>query len=199
MRRSVFIATSLDGFIAREDDRLDWLDRANKSLPPGEDCGFADFLATVDVLVIGRTSFEIVLGFGLASWPYGERRVVVLTNRPLALPAALNGQVETSSEAPAALLARLQREGCRHAYLDGGRSVQAFLAANLVDDLTVTLVPVLLGRGKRPFDALPADRWLRSAGVKTWPCGFVQLRYERPPAAPSPAAPVSAGSAMTLA
>lgn len=202
MRCSVFLATSLDGFIAREDDCLDWLDRANKSLPPGEDGGFADFLAGVDVLVIGRASFEIVLGFGLAAWPYGARRVVVLTRRPLALPPALEGQVETSQEAPVELLARLRRQGARHAYVDGGLTVQRFLAEDLVDALTLTVVPVLLGRGKRPFGALPRDRWLSVDEVRTWPGGFVQLRYERtPPVSPPSATAGAAGavSAMTLA
>lgn len=198
MRRSVFMATSLDGFVARDDDCLDWLDRANKSLPDGEDCGFADFLAGVDVLVIGRASFEIVLGFGAASWPYGQRRVVVLTRRPLApLPPALQARIEASSEAPAALLERLRGEGCRHVYLDGGLTVQRFLAEGLVDELTLTVVPVLLGAGKRPFGPLPADQWLHAGPVKTWPCGFVQLRYTR--SAGGASASTAAGSANTRA
>jgi dihydrofolate reductase len=190
MRASVFVATSLDGYIAREDDRLDWLDRANKSVPAGEDCGFAEFLADTDVLIIGRKSFDFVLGLGLQSWPYGARRVVVLSRRPLTdLPEALAARIERSEEMPAALLSRLTREGLRHAYVDGGLTVQRFLAADLIDDLTLTLVPVLLGAGKRLFAPLASERWLSAAPVKSWPFGFVQLRYERPRGSTASAGP----------
>ncbi|QPF71870.1 dihydrofolate reductase [Roseateles sp. DAIF2] len=176
IKTSVFIATSLDGCIARADDGLDWLDRANAAVPAGEDCGFGAFLATVDVLIMGRASYDKVLSFGPEAWPYGERRVIVLTRRPL--PEG-GPRVEASREEPAELLARLQAEGLRHAYVDGGLTVQRFLAADRVDALTLTLIPVLLGAGKRLFGELPADRWLHAGPVKTWPFGFVQLYYER--------------------
>lgn len=179
VKASVFIATSLDGCIARADDGLDWLEQANARIPAGEDCGFAEFLAGVDVLIMGRASFDKVLGFGAQAWPYGPRKVVVLTRRPLELPAHLQGLVEASAEEPAALLARLAAEGFVHAYVDGGQTVQRFLAAGLIDALTITLIPVLLGAGKRLFGALPADQWLQTGPVKTWPFGFVQLNYRR--------------------
>lgn len=176
---SVFIATSLDGCIARADDGLDWLEQANARLPAGEDCGFAAFLAGIDVLIMGRASFDKVLGFGAAAWPYGSRRVVVLTRRPLTPPAHLPGRVEASAEEPGDLLERLAAEGHVHAYVDGGLTVQRFLAAGRIDALTITVIPLLLGAGKRLFGALPADQWLQTGPVKTWPFGFVQLNYQR--------------------
>lgn len=179
IKTSVFIATSLDGCIARADDSLDWLEQANARIPAGEDCGFAEFLAGVDVLIMGRASFDKVLSFGAEAWPYGPRRVLVLTRRPLDVPAHLQERVEASAEQPRTLLARLATEGFVHAYVDGGLTVQRFLADGLIDALTVTLIPVLLGAGKRLFGALPADQWLQAGPVKTWPFGFVQLSYQR--------------------
>lgn len=172
---SVFIATSLDGFIARPDGDLSWLDHANQLVPPGTDLGFESFLRSIDALVMGRASFEKVLTLG--PWPYGDTRVVVLTRRPLAIAPALAHTVSASSEEPAALCERLAAEGAPRLYVDGGLTVQRFLAAGLIDELTITIVPVLLGDGLRLFGPLPGDRPLRLVDVTHFDFGFVQLRY----------------------
>jgi dihydrofolate reductase len=172
---SVFIATSLDGFIAREDGAIDWLEAANATVPPGEDCGYAAFAASVDGLVMGRHSFETVLGF--APWPYGDKRLVVLSRGPVAIPEALAGTVTASSEAPEALVERLGAEGVRHVYVDGGITIQRFMAAGLVDEITVTLIPILLGAGRPLFGPLPGDRNLTLLGSRQYDFGFVQLHY----------------------
>lgn len=172
---SVFIATSLDGFVAREDGRIDWLEAANASLPPGEDCGYREFIAGIDALVLGRRSFERLLAF--ASWPYGELPVAVLSRRPLVIPEGLPPSVRATQETPAELVARFAADGARHLCVDGGQTVQSFLAAGLIDELTLTVVPVLLGRGRPLFGPLAGDVALAHLGTRSWPFGFVQSRY----------------------
>lgn len=174
-RVSVFIATSLDGFIARPDGGIDWLDKANTRIPAGEDCGYLAFWASVDALVMGRHSYEKVLEFD--PWPYGAKRVIVLSGSPPAFPARLGGTVEAAHEAPRALLERLAGENVRHVYVDGGVTIQGFLRDGLVDDLTITTIPVLLGAGRRLFGDLPADVWLTPVETKAYEFGFVQTRY----------------------
>lgn len=92
IKNSVYIATSLDGFIAREDGAIDWLMEANKTVPPGEDCGYADFMKSVDVLVMGRNTYEQVATFD--PWPYQGKRVVVLSSSSIVFPERLGRGVE---------------------------------------------------------------------------------------------------------
>jgi dihydrofolate reductase len=175
IRCSVFIATSLDGFISRPDGSIDWLEEANGLIPAGEDCGYAAFIATVDALVMGRNTFDQVLGFG--KWPYGDTPVTVLSDSLRALPAHLPRSVSVSAGAPAALLVRLAAAGRRHVYVDGGVTIQRFLGDGLIDEMTITVVPVLLGAGRPLFGPLPADVRLELLSSRMFPFGFVQSRY----------------------
>ena len=172
---SVFIATSLDGFIARRDGSIDWLEQTGAATPPGEDFGYARFMATVDALVMGRHSFEQVLTFD--EWPYGATPVVVLSHSLHRLPAGVPATVSVSQEPPPDLVARLSAAGARRLYVDGGRTIQGFLAAGLIDDLTITVIPVLLGDGIPLFGPLPADVPLAHVASKAYDCGFVQHTY----------------------
>lgn len=148
---SVFIATSLDGFIAREDGTIDWLDCVSA---PGEDYGFQAFFDGVDTLVMGRKTYDTVLGF--PDWPFAGKRVVVLTHRAL---APRHGE-RAHAGALAPLLAALHAEGAKRVYLDGGQAIRQGLAENVVDDMTLSTVPVLLGRGRPLFAAeVPASTW----------------------------------------
>ncbi len=174
-KTSVFVATSLDGFISRQDGSIDWLDRANSLVPQGEDCGYAAFMATVDVLVMGRNTFDLALTF--PGWPYKATPVVVLTHRALDIPAAIATSVSMSQESPAALVARLSGQGAKHLYIDGGQTIQSFLKAGLIDELTVTLIPVLIGTGRPLFGPLPNDVRLAHVSTKAYDFGFVQHRY----------------------
>lgn len=170
MRCSVYIATSLDGYIARPDGGLDWLSAAQQT---GEDYGYARFAATVDVVVLGRSTYDTVLGFG--AWPYGGKRVVVMTHRP----AAPRHGEELFDGTPAELVARLRADGHRRVYVDGGRVIQQFLAAGLLDDLTISIIPVVLGAGIPLFDG--SEQALLLDGAEPFPSGLVQLRYRLAP------------------
>jgi dihydrofolate reductase len=171
---SVFIAASLDGYIARADGGLDWLSIVER---PGEDYGYRDFLDAVDALVMGRRTYDAVLDFD--AWPYPGKRCIVMTH---AAPATRHGE-EFASGTPAALLARLAAEGVGRVYVDGGAVIRQFLAAGLVDDLTLSVIPVLLGGGIRLFEEeaharTPIERNLRLVSARPFDSGLVQLRYQ---------------------
>ena len=121
MKASVFIATSLDGFIARANGDLDWLPADG-----GEPHGYDEFIASVDALVIGRKTYETVLAFEI--WPYGQKPVFVLSTRALA-PAPTGAVVERMSGDPAGIVSQLAERGVRHIYVDGGITIQRFLQA----------------------------------------------------------------------
>lgn len=174
-RIAVFVACSLDGFIARPDGGLDWLEAANARMPPGEDCGYRAFYDSVDLIAMGRATWDTVQGF--ESWPYGDKPVVVLSRQQLVIPRALRESVSVSAEPPARLAAGWSARGVRRVYLDGGLTVQRFLAAGLVDEITVTIVPLLLGAGRPLFGPLPQDVALSLLETRSHGFGFVQLRY----------------------
>ncbi len=176
LRTSVFIAASLDGFIAREDGGIEWLEASGGEAPdPAEDYGYAEFFATVDALVMGRGTYEKVLTFG--AWPYGSTQVVVLTSRPLDMPANHAGTVEVMNATPVEVVAWLASRSHRHAYIDGGRTIQGFLASGMLDRLIVTRIPVLLGSGRPLFGPLPGDIRLQHVRTRDFPSGLVQSEY----------------------
>ncbi|HJQ96944.1 MAG TPA: dihydrofolate reductase family protein, partial [Candidatus Polarisedimenticolaceae bacterium] len=149
MKVSVFCGTSVDGFIARPDGALDFLDAGGS-----EPHGYEEFIATIDTIVIGRNTYETVLAF--PAWPYaGDKRVVVLSSRPMRQPDG--ARVEPMSGEPAEIVAKLAARGARHIYVDGGVTIQRFLRAGLVDRLVVTRVPILIGQGIPLFGSLPRD------------------------------------------
>ncbi|HET6413230.1 MAG TPA: dihydrofolate reductase family protein [Anaeromyxobacter sp.] len=168
---SVFVATSLDGFIARADGGLDWLEAVEC---PGEDYGYAAFLAGMDTLLLGRNTYEEVLR--LPEWPYPGKRIAVYTTRG---GEPRHGAVFLAGP-PLAVALRLEADGARRVYLDGGRTISAFWAADLVDELTISVLPVVLGEGIRLFHAPLPERPLVLEETKGYPRGLVRLRYRRP-------------------
>jgi|SRR6185437_1322243 dihydrofolate reductase len=168
---SIFIGTSLDGFIARRNGALDFL-------PPddGEPHGYDEFMASVDAIVIGRNTFETVLGFG-PPWPYGLRRVVVLSTRSLDLSVVKNGRVEQMSGEPAQIVAQLAASGSQNLYIDGGVTIQGFLRAGAIQRLIITRVPVLIGEGIPLFGPLPRDIRLHHVATRHYPSGLVTSEY----------------------
>jgi dihydrofolate reductase len=169
MAASVFIGMSVDGFIARANGDLDFL-------PPGggEPHGYDEFMASVDALVIGRKTFETVLSF--PEWPYGKKRVVVLSSRPLDFSGVRGGNVEQMNGTPAEIVSKLAASGARHAYIDGGITIQRFLRAGLIQRLIIT--PVLIGEGIPLFGTLPHDIRLRHVATQHYPSGLVQTEYQ---------------------
>ena len=165
---SVYIATSLDGYIARQDGGIDWLHIVEQ---PGEDYGYAAFWNSIDTLVMGRKTYETALGFG--DWPYADKRCVVLSHRSA---SAHHGEEFFCGE-PESLAEKLAAEGAHRVYVDGGEVIRQFLAAGLVDDLTLSVVPVLLGDGIPLFRAGGPEQRLALIEGRTFPSGLVQLRY----------------------
>jgi dihydrofolate reductase len=171
MKLSVFCGVSVDGFLARPNHALDFLDSGEQ-----EPHGFEEFYAGVDVVVIGRKTFEVVLTFG--KWFYGKKQVVVLSSRPLDLSSVTDGAVEQMSGEPAEIVAQLKARGFQHAYIDGGITIQRFLAAGLIDRLVITRVPVLIGAGISLFGPVPRDIGLRHVATRSYKGGLVQSEYE---------------------
>lgn len=172
MKVSVFIAASLDGYIARSDGGLDWLEGPTD---PDEDYGYTDFMATVDALVMGRLTFEKVATF--PEWPYPGKRVIVLSRTLRTLPPAFGDLAELRRDLPVDLVEHLRREGCTRVYVDGGLTIQAFLDAGLLTDLTLTRIPVLLGGGIPLFGTLQRDVRLQHQATRAYPAGLVQSTY----------------------
>lgn len=173
-KSSVFIATSLDGFIARQDGSIDWLESASDGSSTG-DFGYKEFFDSVDALIMGRNTFEKVLTF--PEWSYGEKPVIVLSNSLHALPASAPSTVSLSKEAPKELIERLVSEGMHNFYIDGGATIQGFLNAGQIDELTITLIPVVLGTGIPLFGPVDQDVALELVVSQSFPCGFVQNKY----------------------
>ncbi len=171
---SVFMAKSLDGFIARADGDVAWLHEVDP-LPAGDDAGYAAFFGSIDVMVMGRGAFEKVLTF--EPWPYGDKPVVVMSQSLTEVPEALRATVRLDRSSPAELVDKLAQKGFKHVYLDGGRVIQSFLRAGLVDDMTLTTIPVLLGNGIPLFGALEADIRLKHVRTHAWDNGMVQSKY----------------------
>jgi dihydrofolate reductase len=171
-RATVFVGISVDGFLARPDGSFDFLPEN------AEDHGFEEFMASVDALVMGRNTFEVVLPF--ESWPYGKTRVVVLSTRDLDLsPVIARGAVvERMSGTPEEIVDALGARGARHLYVDGGDTIQRFMRAGLIDRLVVTRVPVLIGQGIPLFGTLAGDVRLRHVRTRSFPSGLVQSEYE---------------------
>jgi dihydrofolate reductase len=171
MMVSVFIGTSVDGFIARPNGDLDFLPEGG-----GEPHGYNEFMAGVDALVIGRKTFETVLPYPL--WPYGNKRVVVLSSRPVDFSAVRGGIVEQMAGTPAEIVSKLAASGVSHIYVDGGITIQRFLRAGLVQRLIITRVPVLIGDGIPLFGALPRDVRLRHVATQSYSSGLVKSEYQ---------------------
>lgn len=173
-RCSVFIATSIDGYIARPDGTFDFLSIVER---PGEDYGFAEFFATVDALVIGRNTYETALGF--PEWPYAGKRCVVLTHREA---PSVHGEQFFAGE-PAALVDQLGLSGAQRLYVDGGAVIRQFLLEGLIDDLTLSVIPVLLGNGIPLFGPELPEQRLALQNSRAYDSGLVQLTYARSPKA----------------
>lgn len=163
---SVFIATSLDGYIARANGAIDWLSIVH---PVDEAHGYQAFMASIDVIAMGRATYDTVLGFN--EWPYEDKRVVVLTHRPVKSRFGEEFFSGTASELAAEL------STAKRVYIDGGKIVSQFFAAGLIADLTISVIPIVLGEGIRLFSGGENEHRLDLESARSWPSGMVQMRY----------------------
>lgn len=178
-RGCVFIGTSLDGYIAKPDGDLSWLAEPDPR-PHTTESGahpalvWEMFFPTIDTIVMGRTTYETVLGF--EDWPFEGKRVIVLSST---LDTSDKAEIARSVDEVGALLATSNAE---RVYIDGGRTIQAFLSAGLVDEITVSIAPILLGRGSRLFGELDRDVLLTLRGQhSTEGDGLVRITYDITP------------------
>jgi len=166
---SIYIAQSLDGYIARQDGSLDWLEYGHEG---DEDYGFKGFIKDIDALVLGRNTYEVVSSFD--QWPYEGKRVIVLSQTL----KQVRQEAELFAGKLTELTAKLHSDGIQHVWVDGGITVSKFLEAGLVDDLTVSVIPVFLGQGIPLFNPMKQELTCRLISTKTYPSGLVQLRYD---------------------
>ncbi|WP_170765490.1 dihydrofolate reductase family protein [Ruegeria lacuscaerulensis] len=170
----IMMAMSLDGFVARPDHALDWL---NKRATQDEDHGFAEFQGRMDAIVMGSGSFRTVLGFG--EWPYTIPCIVMSrTMTDEDIPEDLRGKVEVTTLAPKSLLDSLEKRGLKQAYVDGGAIIRSFIQAGLIEDMKISIVPILLGDGIRIFGSNDTDIDLELVSSIAFPSGLVDLEYK---------------------
>ena len=175
MKCSVYIATSVDGFIAKPDGDIGWLHRPEYAAADMQGLGYQDFISTVDALVMGRRTFEKVMSF--EPWPYEGTPVIVLSSGAPQIPVELQGKIRVESLPPEQLVARLKAEGLGHLYIDGGNTIQRFLRARLIQEIIITRIPILLGAGISLFDSIGVELPLRLLAATRSDNGFVQVRY----------------------
>jgi dihydrofolate reductase len=176
IRCSVYIAASVDGFIARPDGDIEWFHKSEYASPDKLSLSYDEFIATVDGLIMGRRSFEKVLSFSM--WPYEDVPVIVLSSLIIEIPDDLRGKVKVDRGDPIDIVSRLQSEGKKHLYIDGGETIQRFLQSGLITEITVTQIPVLLGAGIPLFGSINAEIPLKHLETASSSNGFVQSRYQ---------------------
>ena len=183
MKCSAYIATSLDGYIATKDDNIDWLHAAGngKQLKPeNADMGFGKFLDSVDCIIMGRKCMEVIANMNLTEelWPYRNLKIIVLSNTLTKIPESLTGKIEYYSGNLLELTNSLEKNGFKHAYIDGGTTIQNFINLGLIEEITITRVPLLLGEGKPLFGKTSKNITLVNPSVSVFENDFVQLKYK---------------------
>lgn len=166
---SIYIATSIDGYIARDDGNLDWLHYGHTG---DEDYGFKNFINSIDALILGRKTYEVVSGFD--DWPYNGKRVVVLSNTL----NKVRPEAELFSGKLTDLLSKLHKDNIQHVWVDGGITASKFIEAGLVDELTISIIAMILGSGIRLFSLMNDEQKCQLASTKSYPSGLVQLKYQ---------------------
>ena len=169
----VFIATSLDGYIADINGSVDFLNEYPD--PVNEDMGYHSFIESIDALIMGSKTFETILGFGI-DWPY-TKPVYVVTSQERFLPEKLIGKVSFINGSPQQIISQMLALQHKHLYIDGGRVIQSFLQENLIDEMIITTVPCLLGSGVALFGSVSQTIFFSCIETKTFSNGLVQCRY----------------------
>lgn len=168
----LYIAMSLDGFIAKQDDDISFLSPMEQE---GEDYGYSKFIETIDVVILGRKTYDKILSMGI-DWPYGDREVYILTRTP----KPDSGNIQFYSGSLPDLISSLKNQEGKHIYCDGGaETVHQLLQDDMIDEMTISIIPVLLGDGIRLFKGGIQEKKLEFINAKTFEKGLVQLRYIR--------------------
>jgi dihydrofolate reductase len=183
MKCSVFIATSADGYIATKDGGVEWLEKAGKAdadMGGQPDTSFKDYMSTVDCMIMGRKCMEKISSFNLTAeqWPYGDTRIFVLSNSVKVAPDNLKDRVEMVSGEIPALVARLESEGFQHAYIDGGSTITSFLNLGLINEMTISRAPILIGEGIPLVGKINKHIRLENSQAKACTNGFIQVKYK---------------------
>jgi len=173
---TVYIATSLDGYIADRNDGIAWLESI--VIPADIDLGYADLMHRVDAMIMGRNTFETVCGLGV-EWPY-TCPVFVLSNTLITLPSQYEGKAKIIKGPLQEICTNLEKQGYKRLYIDGGATIQSFLREDLVDELIITTFPILLGGGPKLFGDLPKELTLKLESSKVFLGALVQSHYSRP-------------------
>lgn len=168
---SVYIATSIDGYIAKPDGGLDWLEKMTPPEGSREDYGFYAHMAEIDTMVIGRGTYEIASS--VVDWPYAGKRVVVLSSSLV----AVREDAELYSGDIVELTKKLYEEGARHIYIDGGVTISQFLNVGMVDEMIISIVPVVLGKGMPLFSCVGKESWFKLISAEACSNGMAQLKY----------------------
>lgn len=174
-KNSVFIATSIDGYIADRNGGLDWLNSIPN--PDNDDMGYVEFTNRIDALVMGRTTFETVIGFDVP-WPY-SKPVFVLSNKLKEIPESHKGKAFLVSGTLTEILKHIHEKGYERLYIDGGTTIRNFLKADLIDEMILTTIPILLGGGSSLFGEMPVELKFELVGSKTYLNQISQCRYVR--------------------
>ena len=175
MANIVYIATSVDGYIATKDGGIDWLHELPN--PSGDDFGFADFMDRVDALVMGKNTYEKVLSFD-GEWPY-SKKVFVLSNSLSAPDPRVKDKVEIVSGELKSIVKKLNSEGYKNLYIDGGTVIQSFLKEDLIDELIISRIPIVLGSGIPLFSNDGPTLKLEHVETNAYDIGIVKSRYRR--------------------
>lgn len=175
MPNHVYIAKSLDGYIAEKDGGLDWLFAVPN--PDDSDLGFLEFIDRIDAIVMGRNTFEVVCGFG-GDWPY-PKPTFVLSNTLTSVPQEFADKVELLKGPLSDIVGTLKERGLNELYIDGGKTIQSFLGEDMIDEMIISTIPVLLGGGISLFGELVKQQEFDHVATKILIDEIVQSRYRR--------------------
>jgi dihydrofolate reductase len=173
MKVSVFIAASVDGFIAREDGGIDWLE--NPNVDPDQDYGYQEFISSIDAILMGRNTFDVVRD--LKDWSYGVTPIFVLTHHPMTLQLRKYKNAQAIQGEPSEVITELENHGFDQIYIDGGKTISEFLSPSLVDEMIITRIPILLGKGIPLFGLLENEIKLELVSTIDFKDGLVQNKY----------------------
>lgn len=170
----MYIASSLDGYIAQPNDDLSFLKLVEKE---GEDYGYAEFISDIDTIIIGRKTYDwVVKHMGASHYDNGKRDVIVVSKTP----RESSGKTSFYNGDLVELIQTLKSREGKHIYCDGGAEViNEFLNKDLIDELTISIVPILLGAGTRLFKDNRPEQMLEHIETKSFETGLVQLKYRR--------------------